>query len=115
MQRPIGITILAILAIIGGILSILAGIAQLAPGAMAFGVVSLVLGVLYLVYGFGLWQLKGWAWLLAVVVNALSVINFVVQVISDGFAPGRIVSLVISVLILVYLFSASVRKAFGRA
>src|SRR5262245_61360082 len=88
MNRPLGVTILAVLAFINGVLSILGGLflsgmagaatAQGSAGAgsavMAVGIVSIVLGVLYLICGFGLWTLKPWAWTLAIVVNILALL-----------------------------------------
>lgn len=67
MARPIGVTILAVLALIGGIIGLLAGIAffglaalagtvpeipaDLSPTLAAFGALFIVLGILYFVGG----------------------------------------------------------------
>jgi uncharacterized membrane protein (DUF2068 family) len=136
MSRPVGVTILAILAILGGIallclggLSVLGG--TVASGSLsaaggaavaansglitAIGGVLAVLGVLYIVMAVGLLQLKGWAWTLGIVLSALSLILDVAQIVQKPSTLGQqLVSIVISLVILVYLFTPRVRQAFGR-
>jgi hypothetical protein len=80
VQRPTGVTILAVLSIIGGILLLLGGIALLGLGgavaaggnsggglAVILGIVLLVIAVLELAFGIGAWMLKPWAWMLGVI------------------------------------------------
>jgi hypothetical protein len=132
-QRPIGVTILAVLAIIGGVLGILGGVLILLGGGIiaasgvegagavggliiVFAVISIVIGVLYLAFGIGAWGLKPWAWMLGVIGAALSILSSLFQVIFlQSDFTSQIVSIVISVIILVYLFTPGVRQAFGRA
>lgn len=122
MQRPTGVTILAILAIIGGLLGILAGLAGIGllagtgsppPLALALGVVALALGILELVTGAGMWQLKRWAWPLALAIFGLEAINRIVGLFTSR-SVGSILGLAISVIIVWYLFRPDVRRAFGR-
>ncbi len=136
MKRPVGVTILAILAFIGGILGILGGIGSIGavallssttyaaagasiPHASAtylyiIGGLLLVLGVLDIVLGVGLWGLKPWAWTLGVGLQILSLIIDGVQVAQGASIASEIVGIVISVAVLVYLFTPGVRAAFGR-
>ena len=81
-QRPTGVSVLAILALIGGVLALLAAVSG-TLGAWAFGAglsvalfyaaYSLVLTVFYLVFAFGMWGLKPWAWTVGIICMVLSV------------------------------------------
>lgn len=116
-QRPIGVTILAILVILGGIFMLFGGLVLLGVGAVAgaggagiFGGLVAVIGgllalfgLLWVIAGIGLWRLKGWAWWLAVIV---SVINLAISGVSMDF-----VGVAIALLILIYL--VVVRGSFG--
>jgi len=95
MQRPVGVTIIAVLAFIGAAVCILAGLACLFGGALlatmgahralplggAFlgamgavcGVILLACAVLGLAAGIGLLGLKGWARILTIILAALGV------------------------------------------
>lgn len=123
MQRPLGVTMLAILAIIAGVLFILSAVVpfsvlfvdrpDMAPLA-AFATLLLgVLGVAYLVFGFGAWTLKGWAWTLGV----LNQVGALVMAAGHFFTDGRIgwFHLLIAAVLLFYLYRPGVKQAFGRA
>jgi hypothetical protein len=131
-ERPLGITILAVLAIIGGIFLLLGGLALLALGGVAasqgdsvsgalggfaaiLGIVTLVLAILYLAFGVGAWMLKPWAWTLGVVSQVLSLLIALVQIILGSSITGQIVGIIISAVILYYLFTPNVKAAFGKA
>ncbi len=124
MARPIGVTILAVLSILAAILLLVVGslgllaaaVAGLTPDEVqllqAFGVFALVLGPLFLVSGVGLLRLTVWGWWLAIIVNFLSVISGIVQVVIDpANFVGPVIGLVLSGVILSYLFV--VRGEFG--
>lgn len=128
-QRPTGVTILAILAIIGGVLGILVGLlGVLGGGAVAasldagaggliiiFSIVSIVIGALYLAFGIGAWGLKPWAWMLGVIGAGLSLLSSIAQMIITQNIGGNILGAVIAAVILFYLFTPAVKQAFGRA
>ncbi len=102
-HRPLGITIIAIVIGIQAILSIIAGIQSL-------GVITLILGILSLLLAWGLWTLQSWAFWTAVVLEALNIISGLFSLGQGGYV---IVSLIFSVLILLYLLrDRSVRAAF---
>jgi hypothetical protein len=71
--RPTGITILAILAGIGGVLGLLGGFALFLGGTVLFGaagalfgLAALALAALSLAFSWGAWTLQAWAWPLGV-------------------------------------------------
>ena len=128
MQRPTGITVLAILSFIGGVLAIFAGLALVGlSGAIAsaaggggglatiLGLLLLVFGVLELILGYGFWTLKPWAWSMGVALQAAGIVLDVIQFINNGSQlVSVIISIAISAAIIWYLFQPHVKAAFGR-
>lgn len=133
MKRPVGVTVLAVIAIIYGIFSLLlaflavVGIALQASGVgarasafdagtLAYAAISdAILGILFLVFGIGAFSLKGWAWTVGVVVLVLEVVRDIVAIVRSGFGVFSIVTGVIALLLIWYLFTPNVRAAFGKA
>ncbi len=120
-ERPLGITILAILAAVGGVFLLLAGL-----GAMAFaglgglfailGIVAILVGVVYLAFAYGAWTLKPWGWTLGVGASIASIVLTILQL-TQGTQEivGAIISIAISAAILYYLYQPDVKAAFGRS
>jgi hypothetical protein len=106
MNRPLGVTIIAILSIISGILLVFVGLSSIGTGALfsiastdgsnnpnvyssmnpSFGIAFLLLGAILLVVGigyivasYGLLKGKGWAWTILVI---LTITGIIAQVIS---------------------------------
>lgn len=134
-QRPTGVTILAILQIIGGIISLFFGLSSLffgglmvasdaaatagteidmGPIMLATGVIALISGVIGLIAGYGLFTLKGWGWTLAVVFAIANIISNLLGLFQGVNIVGAIVGIVISGLILYYLNTSTVKRAFGK-
>lgn len=134
-QRPTGITILAVLQLIGGILSLIFGISSLffggliiasdaaatagteidpGPVMLVAGVIALFSGVLGLLAGYGLFTLKGWGWTLAIVFSILNIVHNLLSIFRGTNVPGAIIGIVIAGLILYYLFRPNVKRAFGK-
>ena len=115
-SRPIGVAILAILTILFGIIALFGGLAFLGlaglgivagagPLAAFLGIIGAIIvlfGIVQIVAGWGLWKLRPWAWWLATIVSALSVI-------VNGVLLNW-VGLALALIILIYLFV--VRKSF---
>jgi len=122
-ERPLGITILAVLAAIIGVLLLIAGLAAIGISGAAGGASGLVLlaGLLALItaalelgFAYGAWTLKPWAWVLGVVGSGLSLLSAVLSVLGQGTLAGEIVNIAIAAVILYYLNTPAVRRAFGR-
>jgi hypothetical protein len=126
MQRPTGVTIIAVLSAIGGVLGLLAALALLGFGAvsgasglggLAFvaGLIILVYAVLSLAVAYGFWTLKPWAWPLGVGVQVLGIVQAVLNYMNNSSnIVGLVISLAIAGVILWYLFQSHVKAAFGR-
>ncbi len=124
-QRPTGVTILAILAFIGGAFGILGALALLGLGvafagaaggglSFIFGIVFLALSILYLWIGWGFWNLKRSAWSLGLVVfGAGIVISFIELLLGYASITNLIVTIVINGIVIYYLLTPAVKAAFG--
>lgn len=124
-ERPLGVTILAILEIISAVvcfgyaalISVLwvdAAGALLGPFGAAFAVLAwviagilAVIGIISLVIAYGLWTGKGWAWLLALI---FAIIGLII-----GIFSLNIITIVIDAVILYYLTRPHVKAFFGKA
>jgi uncharacterized membrane protein (DUF2068 family) len=129
MQRPTGVTIIAVLAAIGGIFGILGGLALVGLGgfiaasgvtggalAPIVGLLLLAYGVLALVLAYGFWNLKPWAWTLGVGLQAAGIVINILQFINNtNNAASTVISIAISAAIIWYLYQPNVKAAFGRA
>lgn len=138
--RPTGVTIIAILNIIGGIIMLIAGIAVVAVGsllpgvfeegmmetgalgmpsalvggaAVAVGAVIIALGIFSFVVAYGMLKGMSWAWTLTVVLSVISIVLNAVSLASGNF--GGIVNIIISGIVLYYLYRPHVKAYFGKA
>ena len=136
MERPTGITVLAIVYFILGFLSLLwsgfvfglGGLGTLFAGlfgaeAMAAastagawsGFLGILAAIVQFAVGIGLLKMKKWAWILALIGVALTVIQGIAGMFSGGpFAiMCGLLGLLLPVAILIYLLTSKVREAFG--
>jgi len=135
--RPNGLTILGLLAIVGGAIAVLLGLINLGTGIevldslkpagvapspaslnsdhslMITGAVNLVAGIINLLFGFGALKLQVWAWWLGIIMQI-----FGVAALLASFFTARLhiipalVILIIYSLVLYYLFQPSVKHSF---
>ena len=138
MTRPTGVTILGVLAIVGGIFALGLGLLflvgsgflaqRMAPLALIFaglatigGVFLLLLGVFDLVLGIGLLNLANWARLVTMVCAAIGLAGAALGVLTalahlfPVLLMRRAVAGVIDALILWYLSQPHVKQAFSPA
>jgi hypothetical protein len=139
MQRPTGVTILAVLAFIAAgilvlmaLLSLLGGALVSSLGATGRGMMAgvgaaviaaffLILAVVELVVGIGLWKLQNWARVLTIVLCGLSFLGAVLSIFNPFhvhlfflfFAMRRLIFAAIYAWILWYLFQPNVKQSFG--
>jgi len=139
VARPTGITILAILSVIGGIFGLIGGLGLIAGGALlggavggttgaalgglafVFGIVTLGFAVAYLAFAYGAWTLKPWGWALGVIMALANIVWTAIGILLSGNIMGNlisvstIISVAIPLIILYYLNTPVVKSAFGRA
>ena len=143
MERPVGVTVIAVLGLIGaGILALLGVLICLGGtlfshmaytrwgmvagiGAVTVGLVFLGLAALYAVTSVGLLKLQSWARLLAIMLTALTLV-FALLGLGDaafhlrmmfffGMFVRRLIMIALDIWILVYLSQSDVKRAFGAA
>lgn len=132
--RPLGVTILAILEVLGGLVFLGIGAlmliaaslvtaatvsvpyfpfafpaAILAAVLLVYGAVLAILGIFAFVIAYGLWTGKGWAWTLAIILAIIAIIMGLISL------PSGIVTILINVIIIYYLTRPHVKEFFGKA
>jgi hypothetical protein len=153
--RPTGVTIIAILNIIGGIIMLFGAIALIAIGAIlptlppsafnqpqlqgnltpgqttpippdasmvpqsflggvgiAIGGVLLALAIVSFVVAYGLLKGLGWAWTVTVILSIISIVLNAISIAAGNIAS--IISIIISGIILYYLYRPHVKAYFGK-
>ena len=126
-SRPLGITIIAAFLGISAILALLILIlglnrvitlglgAGMTPGTSIALLGAIILGFIEVALAWGLWTLRPWAYWTTVIVEVIRVILglYVVLILREAIISG-ILSLIIPIIILVYLFAdRNVRAAFS--
>jgi len=123
-ERPLGVTIIGILWILGGLLVLFGGIGIAALGSLVagpiggiiglgLGVVLLVIAIIEIVLGIGCFRQWGWVWTVGVIVTVISLLGGIIDLFRTG--AGALVGIVISIVILWYLFREDVKNYFGKA
>ena len=105
----------------GGLSTLFGGLLG-AESVAAFGTSSawtgffgLITAIVQFAVGFGLWTMKKWAWILALVGAVLTVAQGIIGILNGGafaFMCGSL-GLIIPVIILIYLLLRSTRQALG--
>jgi hypothetical protein len=99
VERPQGVTILGVLAVVAAILQIITGLILAAlTDSGGFIVLFLIIGIFYFITGWGLLNLKKWSWYIALILALIGLI---------GIPIGTI----ISIIVLWYLFKT--KSYFG--
>jgi len=122
-SRPLGVTILAILLILGAVLN-LASI----PGSLTFyGILytgyTALMGIINLIIGIALFQLMPWSRMAAIIMQVIGlVLGLVLSVWLGGILFGGLgitlmlmamaPSIIISLIVIIYLMQGSVKAAF---
>ncbi|HEY4190605.1 MAG TPA: hypothetical protein VGM28_09305 [Candidatus Limnocylindrales bacterium] len=120
--RPTGITILAVLAAIGGVFALLAGFVIFLGATVIFGGLGAILGLAFLAYAgliiafaYGAWTLQPWAWPLGVAGAAFGIVLAVLNIIGGSSIVSQIIGIAIDGGIIYYLNQPGIRAVFGRA
>jgi len=120
-KRPLGVTILAILLILGGVLNLIGTPANLFYGALYAGYYALI-AIVDLIIGIALFQMIPWSRMAAIIMQVISlVIGFVMAFWIGSLLGGMFLSLlliamapsiVISLIVIIYLMQGSIKAAF---
>ncbi len=114
-KRPTGVTVLAILELLGGLAGLGAGAILIGNSSAlysALGGLALIFGILSLVLGIGFLGGKRWAWTLGIVVGVLNIITSIAE--SAIGMYGDIVGIIFPIIIIYYLMRPHVKAFFGK-
>ena len=87
-------------------------VSLLGGGAIAVGAFTIALGIVSFIVAYGLMKGLGWAWIVNIVLSIISIISNAISIASGNF--GGIVSIIISGVILYYLYRPHVKAYFGK-
>jgi hypothetical protein len=108
-HRPLGITIIAILAV-------LSGLAWLANGAIflivGIGIAYLAIGIACFFVAYGIWIGRDWAWTITLIVSVIGIILGISSLAIGNV--GSIVNVIIFAVIIYYLYRPNVKAYFGK-
>ena len=130
MNRPMGITVLAVVALIWGLVKLLVGFGVLTasglaavfggPVGMVAGAVGAIAGcfliigpILQILFGIGALSLRPWAWWMGIVGTGITVFGALLRIMGGAPAGSTLFSVAIPLLILIYLLRQPVRQVFG--
>ncbi len=114
-SRPLGVTIIAILAVIGGIGSVLSGLAIIAIIPLLgiiFGGLLIIIGLAYFVVAYGLWKGLNWAWNITLIVSVIGIIVGLGSIVVGNV--GALFHLIVNVIVIYYLYRPNVKAYFGK-
>jgi hypothetical protein len=127
MSRPVGITVLAILALAAAIPALIGGLALVGVAAFgtevpvpdtfmyAVGAGTLLYAGLSLVLAYGFWTTRSWAWVAGIALQVLGIVTAVSQFASgERYLASMIPGLVLPAVIIAYLLQPRIRAAFDR-
>lgn len=114
-QRPTGVTIIALLAILGGIAFLVSGLGTLIliPLIGIFiGSGLFILGLAYFLMAYGLWNGKNWAWTLTLILSGIGIIVGIGSIIVGNL--GSIFHIIINAIVIYYLYRPNVKVFFNK-
>jgi len=86
-QRPVGVTIIAIVAAAGGLLSLFGGasvLAGMASGPFALAIIVIIFGILGLTLGAGFFTGARWAWMAGIIIYIVSIGLGIAEILYGG-------------------------------
>ncbi len=123
MKRPFGVTLIAILALIGALFGLFWAILAFTGGALFggfFGTLSVVAGIflvvgplLQLAFAFGAFGLRSWAWYLGLISSGVTVLGVIVSLFEGSSFTTAVCGSLFPIIVFIYLLTPNVRQAFG--
>ena len=118
-SRPIGITIIAIVAAAGGLLSLFGGasvLAGTATGPVALAYIVIIFGILGLTLAAGFFTGARWAWMAGIIIYLVSIGLGIAEIVYGGNVGfiGGIIRTVAGIIIPIYLMRPGPKSFFGK-
>jgi hypothetical protein len=118
-KRPLGVTIIAIVAAAGGILSLFGGasvLSGMATGPVALAYIVIIFGILGLALGAGFFTGAKWAWMAGIGIYIISIGLGIAEIIYGGQVGliGGIIRTIAGIVIPIYLTRPTPKAFFGK-
>ena len=122
VERPTGLTIIAVLSGLIGLMNVLDGLDSMTalPTGPQRGLVTavsialLALGIAGLTFANGAWALRHWAWPMGIAFSVGTIALFLF-ILSQGGAATGVFDVVFSGLVIVYLWRPDTRQSLGHS
>src|SRR2546426_12115748 len=118
-ERPVGVTIIAVVAAAGGLLSLFGAASSLAgmgTGPVELAYIVIIFGILGLALGAGFFTGANWAWVTGIVIYVISIGLGIGEILYGGQVGfiGGIIRTLAGIIIPVYLMRPWPKSFFGR-
>ncbi len=118
-KRPLGVTIIAIVAAAGGLLSLFGGasvLSGIASGPVALAYIVIIFGILGLALGAGFFTGAKWAWMAGIMIYIISIGLGIAEILYGGNVGliGGIIRTIAGIVIPVYLTRPGPKSFFGK-
>ena len=117
-QRPVGVTIVAIIAWLSGLIQIIGSLFVIIAGLVITPValiawISLAIGIITLIVGVGLWRGNNTARTIATIVFIINIVLEVLGMFNGESLWSAISGSILSIIGLILLYTSSARRYFG--
>jgi hypothetical protein len=126
VKRPAGVTLIALFLAINAIVSVLGAVIMfkivdlpiaggMEPERNFAGLGYLILAGVQAIVGFGFWSMRGWAWALAIILQAISIVVGLIQILFVGLTGIGLqgaAGIVVALILIFYLTRRQVLDAF---
>src|SRR5216110_4077861 len=118
-KRPIGATVIAVVAAVGGLLSLFGSasvLAGTATGPFAIAIIVVIFGILGLALGAGFYTGARWAWMAGIIIYIVSIGLGIAEIVYGGNVGfiGGIIRTIAGIVIPVYLKRPGPKRFFGK-
>jgi hypothetical protein len=118
-KRPVGLTIIAIVAAVGGLLSLFGGASRLAgmgTGPVELAYIVIIFGILGLALGAGFYTGARWAWMAGMIIYIISIGLGIAEIVYGGQVGliGGVIRTIAGIVIPVYLTRPGPKSFFGK-
>ena len=118
-QKPLGITIISIVAAAGGLLSLFGAgsrFAGMGTGPIALAYIVIIFGILGLALGAGFYTGARWAWMTGIIIYIFSIGLGIAEILYGGNVGliGGIIRTTAGIVIPIYLMRPKPKSFFGK-
>lgn len=118
-KRPVGVIVIALIAVAGGVLSLFGAgsvFAGNASGPTWLAIVVTIFGILGIALGIGFYSGAGWARMAGIVIYLVSILLGILEIVYGGTigGVGGVIRIVAGIVIPLYLTREGPKKFFGK-